>query len=220
MLSTDVPDMGYDVRTRPGAWTAAQATRRTRIVWVWASTFFLGGAAILAAILVAHTSVVLVVSVAVLVGLLCSKRFADRYVDRTLHWVRGARAEAAVGHALTELRRDGWTLMHDVRQIGEGNIDHLASGPQHGVFLIETKARCFRQEALTKVKRQAAKVGRELGVWVTPVICIDERRGRPFTMSGVAVVPRERLLEWLRTRRNRPVSFERLAGYADRVPDV
>jgi hypothetical protein len=52
---------------------------------------------------------------------------------------------------------------------------------------------------------------------VTPVICLHARKGKPFRTQGVWVVPRERLLNWLREQHNQPVTFERLARFADRV---
>lgn len=53
--------------------------------------------------------------------------------------------------------------MHDVEQPGEGNIDHIVSGPT-GVFLVETKERRCEERHLTKAKRQAAKLHDALGV--------------------------------------------------------
>jgi len=101
--------------------------------------------------------------------------------------------------------------MHDVEQRGEGNIDHIVSGPT-GVYLVETKARGYRPEQLRKAKRQAARLHDRLGVWVTPVICIDQRGGEPFRHERVWVVPRACLLDWMLEQRNAPVPNERLAA--------
>jgi hypothetical protein len=57
----------------------------------------------------------------------------------------------------------------------------------------------------------------KLGVWVTPVICIRARHGRPFRTKGVWVVPLNELLSWVRVQRNAQVEFERLASFADRI---
>jgi hypothetical protein len=143
---------------------------------------------------------------------------ANEYLDETKRrWARGAHAEESVAATLDELRRDGWILMHDVEQAFEGNIDHIAWGPEQGVFLIETKARRYEDDQLTKAKRQAAKLRNEVGVFVTPVICLYERRGKTFRTKGVDVVPSEHLLAWLRKQRNKTVPFERLARYADKL---
>jgi len=107
-------------------------------------------------------------------------------------------------------------VLHDIEQSGEGNIDHLVSGP-NGVYLVETKERRYEDRHVVKVKRQAAKLHDELGVWVTPVICLYERQGGPFRTQGVWVVPRQHLLDWLREQNHPPVAFERLAGFADCV---
>lgn len=106
--------------------------------------------------------------------------------------------------------------MHDIAQAGEGNIDHIASGP-HGVYLVETKLRRYEDFHLTKAKRQAVKLKAKLGVWVTPVICLHQRRGDPFRTHGVWVMPQQHLLDWLHEQRNQPVAFERLARWADRI---
>lgn len=140
----------------------------------------------------------------------------ERRLDEAIRRLRGARAEQAVGETLNELRREGWTVLHDIEQRGEGNIDHIASGPG-GIYLVETKARAYQDARLTKAKRQAAKLHADVGVWVTPVVCLHERRGKPFKTRGVWVVPRGELLEWLRVQRNPPVPFEQLAQFADRV---
>ena len=185
----------YDVDTRPGAWVARQAARKARLFW-------LGGVAALAlvggvvALSVGHR--VGIGAAVLLFGLVAAaKPRAESAAAEMLNWLRGARAEEAVGETLNELRSEGWIVMHDIEQSGEGNVDHLVSGP-NGVYLIETKLRRYQAAHLTKAKRQAAKLKTELGVWVTPVICLDQRRGRPFRIEGVWIVPREQLLDWLR----------------------
>jgi hypothetical protein len=92
----------------------------------------------------------------------------DPFADR---WARGAHAESIVGYVLEKLRKLGFEVVHDIPQPGEGNIDHLVSGPS-GVFMIETKRWEYDAWHLRKAKRQAAKLATELGVWVTPVICL------------------------------------------------
>ena len=106
--------------------------------------------------------------------------------------------------------------MHDIERPGQGNIDHIASGPG-GVFLIETKLRRYEDYQLGKAKWQATRLYDETGVFVTPVICLHLRRGGPFEARGVWIVPHERLLDWLRSQHKKPVPFERLARFTDRV---
>src|SRR4051812_32927294 len=139
---------------------------------------------------------------------------AERYMSRQVDYLTGGRAEEAVGMTLNELRHEGWIVMHDIERAGEGNLDHLVSGPG-GVFLIETKARRYVYAHLPRVKRQAARLHDELDVWVTPVICIHQRAGAPWRASGVSIVPGGQLLAWLRAQRNATVDFDRLARFAD-----
>jgi Holliday junction resolvase-like predicted endonuclease len=214
LLRADADEVAYEVETRPGGWVAAQAARRARLIWFGLGLFFLVDGVVLA-LAVGHR-LSIVGSALFLSVVIAAKPYADRYVDKQLRWRKGAQAEEAVGETLNELRREGWVLMHDIERVGEGNIDHIASGPD-GVFLVETKARRYEEAHLVKAKRQAARLHDELGVWVTPVICLHTRKAKPFRTQGVWVVPHERLLEWLREQHNQPVAFERLAWFADRV---
>jgi len=214
VFRADADDVAYQVGTRPGAWVAAQAARRARLVWLGIGLFFLVDGVVLALVVGHRLSIV--GSALFLGAVIAAKPYAERYVDAQLRWRSGAQAEAAVGETLNALRREGWVLMHDIERAGEGNIDHVASGPG-GVFLVETKARRYEEAHLVKAKRQAARLHDELGVWVTPVICLHARKAKPFRTQGVWVVPRERLLDWLREQHNQPVAFERLARFADRV---
>ena len=84
-------------------------------------------------------------------------------------WLKGSTAEAAVGETLEPLRWERYIVMHDMPQRGEGNIDHVVSGP-NGVYLVETKFARYLPVHLKKAKRQAARLHDELGVWVTPVV--------------------------------------------------
>ena len=84
--------------------------------------------------------------------------------------------------------------------------------------MVETKHRQYLDGALLKARRQAAKLHDELGVWVTPVICLDERRDRePFRDKGVWIVCRTRLLEWVRAQRQPVVEPDRLAAFLGRL---
>lgn len=207
--------MAYDVDHRPGAWVRARTTRRERIFWACLAVGFAATGVYFALALDHRIS--LPVAFGFLAAVATLRPYGHRYLDRSARLLRGTQAEESVGETLDELRREGWVLMHDVEQEYEGNIDHIAWSAEHGVFLIETKARGYEDDQLTKAKRQAAKLKRELGVYIPPVICLYERRGKPFRHKGVDIVPVQHLLGWLRKQHYRSVPFERLALYADRV---
>ena len=138
----------------------------------------------------------------------------DPSADR---WWRGADAGSIVGYMLEKLRALGFEVVHDVPHTGEGNVDHLVSGPS-GVFMIETKRWQYEPWHLHKAKRQAAKLAAELGIFVTPVICLARRRlARPYRDRGVWILGRERLVEWLTTQQNEAAEPGRLAQLADGV---
>ncbi len=141
------------------------------------------------------------------------KPLAEIYMDEDIRLTRGARAEESVGLTLNELTRDGWTVFHDIEQAGEGNVDHLVFGP-NGVYMIETKARRYENRQLIKARRQAAKLHDALGVWVTPVICLHERKGKAFRADRVWIVPHGELLAWLHAQRNTPVPVERFERFS------
>ena len=129
-------------------------------------------------------------------------RLAGEHHESAWRWLRGANAECLVGYTLARLRSLGFVVMHDLAQPGEGNVDHLVSGPS-GVFMIETKWRRYEDRHLPKAKRQAKKLHDELGVWVTPLICLATRAvARPYCNSGVWIVGRKQLVDWLRIQRN------------------
>jgi hypothetical protein len=206
--------MGYDVETQPAEWALGEAARRRRRIVLGLSIWL--AVSVVMLVLALQHRVSIVESVLVVALALAVRPYAYRYTDEHLRWLGGGRAEEAVGRTLGELRRDGWIVMHDVTPDTRGNIDHIVSGP-NGVFLIETKSRAYLAVHLSKVKRQAARLHDVLGVWVTPVICLNEREGGAFKTKGVSVVPRAVLLEWLRAQREKPVEFERLARFADRL---
>jgi hypothetical protein len=123
----------------------------------------------------------------------------------------GAHAESLVGSALERLRRLGFAVLHDLQQ-----VDHLVSGPS-GVFTIETH-RQYELRHLVKARRQAAELGAELGIWVTPVICLATRaRGKPYLHDGVWIVRRKLLLDWLTAQKKPVLARDGLARVADRL---
>jgi hypothetical protein len=143
--------------------------------------------------------------------LLFLRRLTRAQIELALNWLRGAASEEAVGDVLDELVSEGYTVRHDIERPFEGNVDHLVSGPS-GVFMIETKHRGYKPADLPKARRQAKKLRGELGVWVTPVICLDRRRGRPYCNRGVWIVSRKRLLTWVRAQRKEAADPKRLAA--------
>jgi Nuclease-related domain len=142
-------------------------------------------------------------------------RLAAGHDPAAERWLRGAHAESIVGYMLEKLRALGFEVVHDVPQRGEGNVDHLVSGPS-GVFMIETKRWEYEPRDLVKAKRQATKLASELGVWVTPVICMALRRPRrKYLDNGVWILGREMLADWVTAQRNEAIEPGCLARLAD-----
>lgn len=127
--------------------------------------------------------------------------------------LKGRNGEAVVGDALEGLRWERYIVLHDVPFPGQGNIDHLVSGP-NGVFLVETKFGSYLPVHLKKAKRQAAKLSGDLGVPVTPVLCVAATKNGTYRHGGVQVVGFDALLPWIRAQSNAPVEFERLASFS------
>lgn len=206
--------MAYDSTTRPGEWVAAQARLQARVVrLLMGSALVLIAGVLWFAIGLRNTGL----TVLALLLLLAVQRLGARQIKVAANWLRGARSEEAVGETLAALTDEGYAVLHDLPQKFAGNIDHLVSGPS-GVYMIETKNRRYQRSDLRKAKRQAAMLRDELGVWVTPVICLDQRRDRaPFRSEGVWIVCRTRLLTWIQVQRNRALEPDRLTAFADRL---
>ncbi|HXV33678.1 MAG TPA: nuclease-related domain-containing protein [Gaiellaceae bacterium] len=192
---------------QPGEYALARARRE------WRASTVLVGLAVLTipvAVLAFRFERPLVALLPLVALGLVAGRLADRRGDAAVRWTKGALSEAAVGTMLEALRGEGYVVVHDREQLGEGNIDHVVAGPT-GVFLIETKHRWYVDSATTKAKRQAVKLHNELGVWITPVICVHARRRSPIRHDGVWVMSAEHLLDWIRAQHDRPA---RAAGLA------
>ena len=207
--------MAYDLDTQPGGWVLAQTKLREQRALIGFAVFF---SAVIGTMLLAMVSTpwAIMVMIVLLAGAFGLRSRAERYIDDAVHWRYGGEAERDVGERLNQLAREHWAVMHDTTPTGRGNVDHIVSGP-NGVYLVETKYRRYEERHLRRVKRQAALLHDELGVWVTPVICLRYRDGNAFTASKVAIVPYDELLDWLRAQRNRAVEFERLARFADKL---
>lgn len=203
--------MAYDVRQRPATYTSVRARRHSR-----RSLLFIGAFMVVTAIplVLSQRMEVPIVAIVVILGLATLLyRAAESELDLMGRWVLGNASEQAVGETLDALR-DPYYVMHDIPQEREPNIDHLVSGP-NGVYLIETKSRAYKPHHLTKVKRQAAKLGRTLDVWVTPVVCLARRDQEPYCHDDVWVMSPQALVPWLREQRNDPVQLDRLARFVD-----
>jgi len=205
--------MAYDVSKKPGEWVRARSERESVVVLVlFVAAFAALGLATAALVMGEKIAATLLIVASILV----MKLFLADQIEVALRWLKGSNAECAVGADLDDLKYEGYVVMHDIEQMGEGNIDHLVSGPT-GVFLVETKFGWYQDVALKKVKRQSARVHDELGVWVTPVICRARSEKAPYRHSGVWIVARTDLVGWIRGQRGRRVEFERLAQFADRL---
>ena len=209
--------MPYDVDKRPGTWVSRQATKRRYRVLVFTALLLAGSCVGLILKFSHHPRLAIAASALSLVFALVVWRRLDRKTREAVNWLRGARAEEAIGELLNELRSEGFIVMHDVEQVYEGNIDHIVSGPT-GVFMIESKARRYNDDAPRKARRQAKKLSIELDAkWVGPVICLNTRDRKPFQHEGVWIVPKQHLLDWIRAQREPKVPFERLALWADKL---
>ena len=204
--------MAYDVETRPATFAAARARTHTRRSLALIALFV--GAAALPLVLSQAFEVPLVASAMIVTMMVALYRAADGQSAKMERWLKGSNAEAAVGETLEVLRWERYIVMHDLDQPGEGSVDHLVSGP-NGVYLVETKFARYLPVHLRKAKRQAARMHDELGVWVTPVICLATRETRSYRRDGVWVVSRNELSDWIRGQQNEPVDFDRLARFAE-----
>jgi hypothetical protein len=205
--------MAYDVDRKPGTWVSGQAGRRSAQVWVLVAGLFAIG--LFAVGLLVSNRATVATSLVLIPAALGLRWYANREVDVAARWLGGARAEEAVGQELNKLRPE-FVVMHDLDRVGPGNVDHVVSGPT-GVYMIETKRYRFEDDDLRKARGRAAAIGDQLGVWVTPVICLATRERNPFKHDRVWIVPRTRLNDWIKAQQNKPVNFERLARWADHL---
>jgi len=205
--------MAYDVDRKPGTWVSKQASHRSARVWLLAAG--LVAIAVLAVGLLVSNRATVVTSLVVIGAAVGLRWYANRHMDIAARWLGGARAEEAVGDELNKLRPE-FVVMHDLDRIGPGNVDHVVSGPT-GVYMVETKRHRYVDDDLRKARGRAAAIGTQLGIWVTPVICLATRERDPFKHDRVWIVPRSRITEWIKGQRNPAVEFDRLARWADRL---
>ena len=126
--------------------------------------------------------------------------------DDTLHWIKGARAERAVGTKLNQFKQRGWLVLHGYKKDRGGDIDHILCGPQ-GAYIIETKSYGYRSRDTHQTAINAWWLREKLGVrWVTGVLCVDGTRN-PERRGKIWVVAHDDLVEWLARQHNNPVDL-------------
>jgi hypothetical protein len=205
--------MAYDLDTRRGESVDEQA--RWKSVRVW-GLLALIVALVAALVFAAFAEAGFYVSVALMSVLVLVVRSARIGWDDAFSWIGGGCSEHAVGEALETLRAEGFIVMHDIEQADEGKIDHLVSG-HSGVFLIETNHSSYLPNRVTAATRQAAKVADDLGVWITPVVCVGRELKRPYQLDRVSIVGRAGIAGWIREQSQPVLASERLARWADRL---
>jgi hypothetical protein len=201
--------MAYNLDRRPGAWVSGQAARRSALVWAFGAELMAVALFSIGLILSGRATIftsVLVIALAVLL-----KLKGEGAIDAAMPWRWGAKAQLEVGRVLDSLRREGYEVRHDVQPGREANLDHVVSGP-NGVYIVETKSHRFKATAPKRAKGQAKWLRHEVGVWVTPVICVLTRRKPAFQADGVWVVPAHSILDCIRSQSNKsadPAQFKR-----------
>jgi hypothetical protein len=204
--------MAHDLDRQPGTWVSGQAARRGVLVWAYVGALV---AVILFAIGLIVASRATALTSLLLIGLaVLLKLRGDRAISAAMPWRWGAKAEIEVGRALDLLKLEKYEVEHDIQRPGEANLDHVVSGP-NGVYLVETKSHWFKPGAPKRAKRQAKWLRYEIGVWVTPVICILRRREGPIQVDGVSVVPAHGVLDWIRAQSNKPADPDQFKAWVD-----
>jgi Nuclease-related domain len=209
--------MAADQHRAAGAWVTEQSRRATVRVWILLGVFgaSLVGGSIAAQLGWLSSRQGAAAGLALSALALLAFQAAEQRSRQAIAWLRGSRAERAVGEELERLREHGALVVHDLT-VGKGNIDHVVVLPR-GVYLVETKARRYEEQHLKVVKRRAHVLHRELGQWVTPVICLATRVDRPYRREGVWIMGREHVVEWLRGRRGRPIALDRVGAVLEEL---
>jgi hypothetical protein len=131
--------------------------------------------------------------------------------DRISRWERGQWGEQKTASAIRALKREGWTIRHDLATgFGSSNYDHIAAG--RGVYLLDSKLLTeVREEYMLKVGRKAladarslerkieAAVGFPVAVYPVVVIWSPSDTGEKH-VGGVDFIEGDRLADWLRRR--------------------
>jgi hypothetical protein len=204
--------VSYHVDSTPGTYAAAQRENTVGVRSLLLVAAF-AGVGVLPFVLARAFGVSFAVSAPIVVLLAVIYWAAESDSVLMERGLKGRNGEAVVGEALEDLRWERYIVLHDIPFTGEGNIDHLVSGP-NGVYLVEAKFGSYLPVHLRKARRQAAKLSDELAVLVTPVLCVDAGEADPYRHGGVQVVAFGALLPWLREQSNPPAEFERLAYFS------
>jgi hypothetical protein len=202
--------MAVDSDRAPGAWVTEQSRRATIRVWVLLGIFGLSllGGAVAAQLGWLSSRQGAATGFGISALALLAFMAAERRSVQASAWIRGSRAERAVGEDLDLLRAEGGLVFHDV-ELDRGNIDHVVAVPR-GVYVVETKSRRYEEPHLKSVKRQAYRLHEQIGCWVTPVICLATRPDRPYRREGVWIMGKPHLTPWIEARHGRPVDLERV----------
>ncbi|MFE2930631.1 nuclease-related domain-containing protein [Streptomyces sp. NPDC059278] len=131
----------------------------------------------------------------------------------------GAEGERRTAARIDPLRREGWTILHDLALLtGKANVDHLAISPTGVVIMPDTKrwsarfeirtigGRLFHGDVdvtnrLNGVRHETRTIAKALGVPVIPLIVMDGApiEGGELTYDGIRIVPAERAPAVLRS---------------------
>jgi hypothetical protein len=203
--------VAYDVDSAPPAFPAPREQHQSVRSLLLIAAF--AGAGALPLVLARVFDVPFAVSAPIVILLAVVYWAADSDSALIARGIKGRNGEVVVEEALEGLRWEQYIVLHDIPLAGEGNIDHLVSGP-NGVYLVETKLGSYLPVHLKKANRQAEQLSDELGVPVTPVLCVAANESGTYRHGGVWVVGFDALLPWLREQSNPPVDFERLAHFS------
>ncbi|MGW3164816.1 nuclease-related domain-containing protein [Streptomyces sp. NPDC001142] len=130
-----------------------------------------------------------------------------------------AEAEQRTADRIDPLRREGWTILHDLAlPTGRANVDHLAISPSGVVVMPDTKRWSGRYRVRTRggrlfhgdrdvtdrlngLRHEARTISRVLRVPVTPLVVMDGApiEGGELTFDGIRIVPAERAPSVLRS---------------------
>lgn len=163
------------------------------------------------------------------------------------NWQRGAWGEENTGSELKRLKREGWTIRHDVRWGERGNHDHVVA--DGAVFVLNSKnvkdssvtvegeaLRVMHLDSddgyladrwLPRVAAEArslkSRLTGQLGfpIHVYPVVVVWGRFETQHQYVGeVAVVRGDKIVEWLRSRPSDLPNQEKRAAVARAVRDL
>jgi hypothetical protein len=143
------------------------------------------------------TGVLAVLALAAVVLLLFRDDVADALAAGTQNLL--AADDACVRHELDALKRDGWTVEHDVSNARGILIGSLVQGPP-GAYIVEVRNRAYRLEHLRRARRDATWLHGLVDGWVSPVLCLSLRDDEPHRRDGVWIMGVEHLADWLRQR--------------------